>query len=390
MENHPDLERLTGPDRRRFGLASIPVTIGLILLIGLAVLWPRGDLGLDLSALGITDEVHRAEVLEAGPSPCSYNPDSDCIQVTFALLEGPNPGSRDAKEFEDLPSTPHFEVGDVVLLNYLPDADPLFQYQYADKERRTLLWGVALVFAAAVIGLGRMRGLAALGGLVASVSVLVAFIVPAILQGKSPVLVATVGAGVIGFLALYLAHGWNPLTHVAVIGTFAALVLTVVLSALTVALADFSGFASEESFYLIFVDDFDVNGLLLAGIVLGALGALDDVTVTQASSVWEVRRANPSLPRAELYRAGLRVGRDHIASTVNTLLLAYAGASMPLLLLFALSGQELGVVLNSEVLATEIIRTLVGSIGLVTAVPMTTWLAARTAHTLPVSAVRRA
>jgi uncharacterized membrane protein len=170
---------------------------------------------------------------------------------------------------------------------------------------------------------------------------------------------------------------------VAVVGTFTALLLTVGLSALTVELARFSGFASEESLYLTFIDQFDVTGLLLAGIVLGALGALDDVTVTQASAVWEVRRANPSLARRDLYQAGLRVGRDHIASTVNTLLLAYAGASMPLLLLFALSGQSLGIVANSEVVATEIIRTVVGSIGLVAAVPITTWLAARVAAGLP-------
>ncbi len=378
--DHSDLDRLTGPDRRRLGLAAVPVAIGLVLTVGLAILWPREGIEVDLAALGVTDQVHQAEVIDVSEGPCSYNADSMCTVATFRLLEGPTPGSRDAKEFEQLPSTPSFEVGETVLLSYQPDAEPLFQYQYSDRERRPLLWGVASLFALAVVGLGRMRGLAALGGLAASLAVLVGFIVPAILEGQSPVLVATVGAGVIGFLALYIAHGWSPLTHVAVIGTIVALLATVALSAVTVALANFSGFASEESFYLTFVDDFDVTGLLLAGIVLGALGALDDVTVTQASAVWEVRRANPSLSRFELYRAGIRVGRDHIASTVNTLLLAYAGASMPLLLLFALSGQDLGIVANSEVVATEIVRTLVGSIGLVAAVPITTWLAARVAH----------
>jgi len=128
---------------------------------------------------------------------------------------------------------------------------------------------------------------------------------------------------------------------------------------------------------------------VLAGIVLGAVGALDDVTVTQASAVWEVRRANPALDQADLYSAGLRVGRDHIASTVNTLLLAYAGASMPLLLRFALSNQPAGIVLNSEVIAMEVVRTLVGSIGLVSAVPITTWLAAAIAHRTPIEDLGR-
>ena len=144
-------------------------------------------------------------------------------------------------------------------------------------------------------------------------------------------------------------------------------------------LAQFSGLVSEEAFYLLEIPGFDVGGLLLAGIVLGAIGAMDDVTVTQASAVWEVRKANPDLGTRELFGSGLRVGRDHIASTVNTLLLAYAGASMPLLILIALSNQAFGAIVSSEVIAVEIVRTLVGSIGLVAAVPITTWLGARTA-----------
>jgi uncharacterized membrane protein len=269
-------------------------------------------------------------------------------------------------------------TGDRVVLNYLPESDPAFQYQYADRERRGLLIGLAVVFALAVVALGRLRGLAALVGLGLSVMILITFIVPAILEGTDPVLVAAVGAVAIAIASLYLAHGFNDLTHVALLGATGALTITVVLSALMTNLARFSGLAGEESLYLTLFGGIDVAGLLLAGIVLGALGALDDVTVTQASTVWELRRANPSLGAAELSKAGLRVGRDHIASTVNTLLLAYAGASVPLLLLFGLSQQSLGTIANSEVVAVEIVRTLVGSIGLVAAVPITTWLAART------------
>jgi hypothetical protein len=138
--------------------------------------------------------------------------------------------------------------------------------------------------------------------------------------------------------------------------------------------------ASEESILLtIGSKGLDLQGLVLAGMVFGALGALDDVTVTQASAVWELRAADPTMSRFALYRAGLRIGRDHVASTVNTLALAYAGASLPLLILFVLSRQSLGTVANSEVISVELVRTLVGSIGLVAAVPLTTWLAARLA-----------
>jgi uncharacterized membrane protein len=304
--------------------------------------------------------------------------------VTFTLLDGPAPGSIDSKEYGLALGTPQFEVGQRVLLGYNPDAEATQQYQFADFERRWVLWLVGGLFAAAVVGLGRLRGMAAIGGLAASLAILVVFIVPAVIEGESPVLVAAVGAGAIGYLALYVAHGFTRLTHVAVIGTFSALTVTVVLSALSVEMAGFTGFSNEDSFIISYAGNIDVRGLVLAGIVLGAVGALDDVTVTQASAVWEVRRANSSLGMRELYAAGLRVGRDHIASTVNTLLLAYAGASMPLLLRFALSNQPAGVVLNSEVVAVEVIRTLVGSIGLVSAVPLTTWLAALVAHRTPI------
>jgi uncharacterized membrane protein len=238
---------------------------------------------------------------------------------------------------------------------------------------------VALIFGLTVVALGRIRGLAALIGLALSLLILIGFIVPAIVAGRDAVLVALVGGGAIALVALYLAHGYTPLTHVAAVGAFAALALTTALSWLVVALAEFSGVASEEAFYLVGIPGINLTGLLLSGVVLGAIGALDDVTVTQASAVWELNQANPELGREALFESGLRIGRDHIASTVNTLLLAYAGAAMPLLILFSLSALPINVVASSEVVAVEIVRTLVGSIGLVAAVPITTWLAARQA-----------
>jgi uncharacterized membrane protein len=177
-----------------------------------------------------------------------------------------------------------------------------------------------------------------------------------------------------------LAHGFGPKTTVALLGTLASLVLTAVLASVFVEAAQISGLASEEATIVrLGAAQIDLAGLILGGVVIGALGAIDDMTVTQASAVWELRTANPEMPRRELLRSGLRIGRDHVAATVNTLFLAYAGASMPLLILFILSRQSLATVANGEVVATEIIRTLVGSVGLVASVPITTWLAARTA-----------
>lgn len=375
-EGHPDLSRLTGPDRRVSPLGALAAALGMAVLVGLVLLRPTGAVEADLSALGITDTLHRAEVSTVVEGACSYGEEYRCRRVTFTLLEGPAPGSATVQEFEELPSTPDLAEGETVVLSYLPDAPPLLQYQFSDRDRRPALLVVAGVFAVAVVGLGRLRGLASLLGLAAGLVVIVVFVVPAILDGRNPVGVAAAGAGLIAYLALYLAHGITIRTHVALLGTLATLATTILLSWAGVALARFTGLAGEEALLLTVVGDLDLRGLLLAGMVLGALGAVDDITVTQTSAVWELAAANPGLDRRDLYAAGVRVGRDHIASAVNTLLLAYAGAAMPLLVLFSLSRLPLGLIANSEVVAIEIVRTLAGSIGLVAAVPLTTWLAA--------------
>lgn len=375
---HADLDRLLGRDSR-FHVGRLTWAIfgvALATLVGLVWLWPRSQLPFDGAELGLTSGVVRAEVTTAADGACSFAADLSCHRVVFTILDGPDVGTVTSQEFEISTAAPRFAAGERVVLNVVENADPLFRYQYADRDRRSVLWALAGLFALAVVGLGRFRGLAALAGLAASVAILVVFIAPAILSGHSPVLVAAVGGSAIALLALYLAHGWHPLTHVAAIGTFASLALTLGLSAGVVSLARFSGFGAEEAFFLTFVEGLEIRGLILAGAVLGAIGALDDVTVTQASTVFELGRLSPSSDRSDLFRSGLKVGRDHIASTVNTLLLAYAGASMPLLLLFTLSDLPLGFVANSEVVAVEIFRTLVGSIGLVASVPLTTWLAA--------------
>ncbi len=375
-----DLKTLLGPDRRHIKppgwQASSVWAIVLFVVIGILVLAPRQIPDVDLAALGFADNAIPATVASSTSGACSYSAELECIQVEFDLGDESVPFTQ---EFATDVSHPDLAAGDNVFVYENEFEDGTVSYQYADRDRRVLLLVVTAVFAIAVIALARVRGLYALFGLFASVVVLVLFIVPAIIAGRDAVLVALVGGGAIALISLYVTHGPNPLTHIAAIGAFGSLALTVGLSYLVLLFADFTGFASEEAFYLSVVPGLDLSGLLLAGIVLGTIGALDDVTVTQASTVWEVSKANPSLGQGEIFAAGIRVGRDHIASTVNTLLLAYAGAAMPLLILFSLSGLSFGFVVSSEVVAIEIVRTLVGSMGLVAAVPLTTFLAARTA-----------
>jgi len=357
-------------------------------VVAIAMLWPGGDArdsALDRGAqVGLGSERYAADVIEVREGPCSYSTadaPQDCRTVAFEVTEGPATGER-----QELPefalqfgaNAPEVAVGDRIIAGYEPSTDFWF---YADRDRRTTLVVLAALFAIVVVALGRFRGLAALAGMVITVVILIAFVAPSVLAGNDPLIVAVTAAALIAFISLYLTHGFNATTTVALAGTLISLALTLGLAWGFFAAARFTGLATEEALLLPFIaGDIDLAGLLLGGAVLGTLGALDDVTVTQVATVAELHRRSPLLGFRELVVSGIRVGREHIASTVNTLLLAYAGASMPLLLLFAVSEQPLAKVANSELLAVEIVRTLCGSIGLVAAVPITTALAALTAH----------
>lgn len=248
---------------------------------------------------------------------------------------------------------------------------------FYDFERSTPLLLLLLVFVAAIVVLGRWRGAGALAGLAASLVVIVVFLLPALLEGSNAVAVALVAAGIIAFIALFLAHGFNLATAAALLASIASLAITAVLAWLFVVTSKLSGLADETVGYLgALGSDINPQGLLLAGVVIGSLGVLDDVTVTQVSAVWELKHTKPDADFAELYDRAVRIGRDHISSTVNTLFLAYAGASLPLLLLFREAGQSLSSVATREIVAVEVVRALVGSIGLVASVPISTALAA--------------
>lgn len=235
-----------------------------------------------------------------------------------------------------------------------------------------LFFGLAVLFS-------RRRGVTAILGLGITALILARFIVPAIIGGSNPLVVSLVGALAIAFSSIYLAHGFNLRTSIAVGSTLLTLVIAWVMAIVFVSLANLFGLGSEEAFYLQLapVEQLNLRGLLLGGIILGALGVLDDITTAQAAAVDELRKANPALPVQELYRRGLSVGTEHITSLVNTLFLAYAGASLPLFILFTIYNETpVWVALNSEFVAEEIVRTLVGSVALILAVPITTVAAA--------------
>jgi uncharacterized membrane protein len=334
----------------------------------------------DKEALGFSNDRVDATVTASDVGPCSYDPGKDCSQVTAEITSGDEAGTTAHLEYASDSQAPAAKLksGDHIVLDDAGSMVPAdARYAFADFKRGAPLLILAILFALAVIALGRLRGLLALVGLVLSIGVLVAFVLPALLRGSSPVGVALTGASVVALGALYLAHGFNERTTVAVLGTMSSLLLTGLLAWIFAGAAHLTGLASEESISLLaFAPNLDFRGLMLAAVIIGALGVLDDVTVTQVSSVWEIHRSNPDRPSSQLYAAGIRIGRDHIASTVNTLVLAYAAAALPLLLIFTQSGLGAVDVMTSETVAVEIVQTLVGSIGLVASVPITTALAA--------------
>ena len=319
------------------------------------------------------------EVTTAQKADCAPGSgDGACAGLVIRMSDGPLPG-RDLVQIVPIePGTPKFSVGDEVVLGWSgANPDDPGSYRVADFQRSAPMWWLAALFAAAVLVLGRWRGLAALVALALSFVVLLQFVLPAILDGHDPLSVAVVGSGLIMFMVLYLTHGLSARTSTAVLGTLFSLGLIGALSALFSVAARLTGLDDQTKNLIASLGTgVDARGLLLAGVVIGALGVLDDVTVTQTSAVWELHAANPELGTRGLFTAAMRIGRDHVSSAVNTLVLAYAGASLPLMLLFTLSGQPIGTILTQQDVATEIVRTLVGSIGLVASVPITTGLAA--------------
>ena len=359
-------------------LAVAPLVLAT--LVGLAVLWPDGDLPARPSNLGAPVALETATVRLVSEGPCGgggRGGRGTCQTATLRLTSGPDEGSSTVLELSVGPGNPSLERGDRIVVGRTSDAELGNIYYFSDYQRRVPLVVLAVLFAVVVIAIGRMRGLTALLGLAVTFAVLVKFVLPAVLDGKSPVLVAIVGSAAAMLVVLYLSHGVNAQTTTAVLGTLVSLIVIGLLAALFVDVARIVSLANEDAVFLqISASQVNLRGVLLGGIIIGSLGVLNDVTVTQASAVWTLRAANPGFGARKLYGAAMRIGRDHIASVVDTLVLAYAGASLPLLLLFTLANRPVGDILTGALVAEEIVRALVGSIGLVASVPITTALAA--------------
>ena len=358
-----------------FGVLAVATAIGMI------ALWPDERTVEPAQKLN-APKTERAEIVSLRNVPCTTPGATLCIRVGIRLETGPKQGRQASFGFAG--RDVRFAVGDQIRVyeQRLPEGAQiggvaLDPYQFSDFERGRPLVLLAAIFVGLVLVTARWKGARAIVGLGASLLVIVFFVVPAILNGESPQGVALVGSLAVMLLTIGLAHGIGPKSIAACLGTASALLLTLFLADLFVEAAHLSGLASEEAVYLnASVETVSVRGLLLAGMVIAALGVLDDLTVTQASTVLALRRANPAFGFGELYRRAVDVGHDHIAATVNTLVLAYAGAALPVLLVFSLAGTPFREAVGFEVVAGEVVAMLVGSIGLIAAVPLTTALAA--------------
>ncbi|MEU1391025.1 MULTISPECIES: YibE/F family protein [unclassified Nonomuraea] len=371
------------PPSRRAVVASLAVLVPLALatLACLVWLWPAGQAapggqdGREEPAVERVEGTVTAVTLRRCPAVQQGMPAPDpatCGNATVRVGSGPDAGRDVTLRLPGGPGAQRFTAGDDVLLLRAADGD----YQLSDHDRSTTLWLLGGAFALAVIAFGRWRGVTALVGLAVTFGLLLTFVIPAVLAGEPPMLVAVVGSAAIMLTVLYLTHGFSLTTSMAVLGTLASLALTGLLSYGALGLARLNGVTDDTALTLGMSLSIDTEGLLLASIIIGALGVLDDVTVTQAVTVGELAAANPSYGFARLYRAAGRVGRAHIASVINTIILAYAGASLPLLLLFSIGAQPLGDVLTTPVVTQEIVRSVVGTLGLIAAVPITTALSA--------------
>jgi uncharacterized membrane protein len=386
-------EEFWGPARRRPRLpssGSIVVNVMVVALAGviaatvvaLVVLWPSGA-SVRSGSIVVT-KTQGARVVHVTSEPCSVGATQSCQVVTARLLSGRDRGETTTFDFLPTPGASRLAAGDDVRVTRnppppegTPPSQRLPKYSFSDYDRRLPLLWLGIAFVALLLGTGRLHGLRALIGLAASLLIVLKFVIPSILHGHSAIAVALTGSLAVMLVTIPLCYGFRAKAIAAWLGTTVSLVLAVLLAWAFTRVSHLSGASSEEAVFLNSTDSkISLQGLLLAGMVVGALGVLVDLTVSQASTVIALRRANASLGFRGLFRGALEVGHDHIAATVNTLVFAYAGASLPVLLIFSIGGTPFTDAVNSEAVAEEVVAALIGSIGLIASMPITTALAA--------------
>ncbi|WP_231916964.1 YibE/F family protein [Nocardioides scoriae] len=410
---HSHLDAPDGPDvgsrpgARRALLAFLGVA-GLATVLGLVLLWPQGDARVeDASAAFVAPGVtfQSAEVTDvaeacpapqpaggtggtgsdpAAPTPGTSRGDVErqqgCGQVSARVLTGDEAGTEVTVGVPPEVSRSGLRSGDRVQLLQVPSqAGTETPFSFVNVERNAPIGWLALAFVVVVALVARLRGLLALVGLGVGALVLVRFVLPALLEGGDGLLVAMTGSSAIMFVVLYLAHGVSVRTSAALAGTLLGVAVTAAIGILAIDRTRLTGVSDETGQLLAtFLTDLDFQGLLTCAVIVAGLGVLNDVTITQASAVWELRAVAPELGRAELFTRGMRIGRDHIASTIYTIVFAYSGAALSVLLLLSFYERPALSLVSTEDFAEEIVRTLASGIGLVLAVPITTAIAALT------------
>jgi uncharacterized membrane protein len=380
---------LVNPDELRRHQRALRILIVVLIplaiwtVVGLIAFWP-GDISRHVnsdvagySVPGVTYPAARITGIKeisceglSGSSPGV--PDARCADVTSELLEGDEKGTAVTVPITAAIYSSGVEVGQVIKLVRVPPApDQPAQYQFSDFQRSTPLLVMAVIFGLVVVVVARWRGFAALIGLCFAGFILVTFMFPALIAGSNPIMVGLIGSSAIMFVALYAAHGFSARTTTALVGTLFGLILIAVLGHVTTKWAHLTGVAAEDDYVLAAsAPDLQLTSVVICGIIVAGLGVLNDVTITQASAVWEL--ADQGATHKHLFSRAMRIGRDHIASTVYTIAFATAGASLGVFLLVTINNRPLLDVVLTERFAAEVLSILVGSIGLVLAVPLTT------------------
>ena len=368
----PDAGFDVAPGPRRVLLGVLALAL-IATLVGLVTLWPDGD-----RVREIRGQTSFAAPGVTYPSGEVRSASKDALRVR--VVDGPDAGTVVTVDVPPEVARSGLGRGDAVRLIATPgqDGQP-DRFSYFGTERGSTLWLLLALFAVVVIGVARWRGLLAIGGLALGGAVIWWFMLPALLVGESGVLVGLTGSAAIMLVVLYTTHGVSMRSSAALAGTLAGLSVTAALALVAIGATHLTGISDESGGILAsYAGDLSFQGLLACAMIVAGLGVLNDVTITQASAVWELRGASAAMSRTALFRSGMRIGRDHIASTIYTIAFAYAGAALTVLLVIQLYSPPLAELLTTEEIAQEIVRTLVSSVGLVLAVPLTTLVAVLT------------
>ncbi|QIS06707.1 YibE/F family protein [Nocardia brasiliensis] len=376
-------------------VVGLLTVIGVVVLAGAVLLWPSKqhiDIPLPMQNAGggaVQTEAGTVVLQDIGPCGSSSigkvfveKPDAPrntsytCQRSLIDIESGPHKGNRTLLEIAPGPGQPDLHAGDELRLVRQTDPSGTPMYSFEDYARGLPLTLIVVAFVVVIVAVARWRGLRALLGLVFAFAVLVLFMLPALLDGKPAIPVALVAGALILYAVLYLAHGVNLRTSSALLGTLTSMIVAAVLSWVAIKMTNLTGLSEEQNTNVAtYIEHVSITGLLLAGFIIGSLGVLNDVTITQASAAFELAAIDKGASRREVFTAAMRVGRDHIASTVYTLVLAYAGGALPLLLLFSVAGRSIRDVLTGDAVAIEIARSSVGGIALALSVPLTTAIA---------------